>query len=134
MQREAVRTGLASCEGFVSAGQLHDLLTGQGVSVGLATVYRQLNSLAESGQADTIPVAGGQLFRSCTPGSHHHHLICEGCGLAVEIDPPDEAWIERAAQRRGFTVTRHLFEVFGRCRECPEHVGDVLEGSTSDDS
>ena len=88
--------------------------------VGLATVYRQLNALVDAGRADTVAAASGQLFGACEPGEgHHHHLVCESCGSAVELDPPDEEWIAAAAQRSGFTVTRHVLEVFGRCAKCP---------------
>ena len=32
---------------------------------------------------------GEALYRACTPGSHHHHLICRSCGLTVEIEADD---------------------------------------------
>lgn len=82
-RQELVRRALSSAEGFVSARQLHDRLIDEGTPIGLATVYRQLNALAQSGHAGTIAVAGGQLFRACEPGHHHHHLVCESCGKAV---------------------------------------------------
>lgn len=118
VQKEAVRHALEEATGFISAGQLHQRINDEGMPIGLATVYRQLNALAESGHADTIPVPSGQLFRACNGGAHHHHLVCENCGRAVEIDPPDEAWIRQSAARHGFTVTRHTLEVFGRCADC----------------
>ncbi len=117
-QKEAVRQALAAAAGFVSAGDLHHRLTAAGSGVGLATVYRQLNALVEAGAADTILVPGGQLFRACRPDDHHHHLVCERCGTAVDIDPPDEAWILALAERNHFEVTRHVLEVFGRCARC----------------
>lgn len=81
-------------------------------------MYRQLNALAESGHADTVPGPSGLLFRACAPDAHHHHLVCENCGYAVEINPPEEAWIRQTAARHGFTVTHHVLEVFGRCADC----------------
>ncbi|MFC7580932.1 Fur family transcriptional regulator [Schaalia naturae] len=118
VQKEAVRTALEEAAGFISAGRLHRRLNEEGSPVGLATVYRQLNALAESGYADTISGPGGQLFRACELDGHHHHLVCEACGKAVDIDPPDEEWISASADLHGFTVTRHVLEVFGRCAEC----------------
>lgn len=117
-QKEAVRRALDSSPGFVSAQQVHRLLHDAGTPVGLATVYRQLNALAETGSADTITAPGGQLFRACPPGSHHHHLVCENCGRAEVLDPPSESWIKAVAKKHGYTVTRHVFEVFGLCPEC----------------
>ncbi|MER7798427.1 transcriptional repressor [Microbacterium sp. NPDC096154] len=121
-QKEAVRRALRQAPGFVSAGELHERLAAGGNAVGLATVYRQLNALAEDGRADTIPGPGGRLFRACeAPGVHHHHLVCEACGRAFELDAPDEAWIRDAATEHRFTVTRHVLEVFGRCADCPTY-------------
>ncbi|MGO1823093.1 MAG: Fur family transcriptional regulator, partial [Brevibacterium aurantiacum] len=49
---------------------------------------------------------------------HHHHLVCENCGKAVEVEPPSEDWITTTAHSHGFEVTRHVFEIFGLCAEC----------------
>ncbi|WP_156761941.1 Fur family transcriptional regulator [Microbacterium karelineae] len=117
-QKEAVCRELTAADGFISAGELHQRLRDEGSAVGLATVYRQLNALVDIGRADAIPVPGGQLFRACEQGGHHH-LVCEDCGTAVDIDPPDEEWIRATAERSGVTVTRHILEVFGRCGACP---------------
>jgi Fur family ferric uptake transcriptional regulator len=117
-QKEIVQKALGEATGFVSAQQLHRQLVEQGQPVGLATVYRQLNALMVSGQADMIPIPGGQLFRACRQGAHHHHLVCEVCGKAVEIEPPSEEWIRAAADQHGFTVSRHVLEVFGLCADC----------------
>lgn len=105
---------------FVSAQQLHLALHASGHAVGLATVYRRLHALESEGVLDAISVDGETMYKSCAaPRSrHHHHLVCERCGESHEIDPPPEAWIERAAASRGYTGVRHILEVFGVCRDC----------------
>ena len=85
-QREAVRTALSTAEGFVSAQALHGSLRDSGSTIGLATVYRALTDLTEEGEADSLQQEGEALYRACTPGSHHHHLICRRCGMTVEIE------------------------------------------------
>ncbi|WP_449279062.1 Fur family transcriptional regulator [Leucobacter sp. GX24907] len=118
-QGAAVRTALEKTEGFISAQQLHRRLIDDGMQVGIATVYRQLNSLVTAQEADTITTVDGQLYRACENlESHHHHMVCEVCGKAVEIAPPDEAWFASVAEQHGFTVTSHIVEVFGVCAEC----------------
>ena len=96
-QKALIRSALETETRFVSAKQLHRRLEDEGASVGLATVYRQLNTLARSGDADTITIAETQLFRACAQTEHHHHLVCERCGTAVEIDPPSEDWMRQIA-------------------------------------
>lgn len=118
-QREAVRTALAGSENFVSAQALHGALKGAGSSIGLATVYRALADLADEGEADSLQQEGEALYRACTPGSHHHHLICRTCGLTVEIEAHAvEEWARQVASQHGFTRAEHIVDVFGLCAAC----------------
>ncbi|MDR0417592.1 MAG: transcriptional repressor [Propionibacteriaceae bacterium] len=117
-QKEAIRQALKAIPAFISAQDLCRRLEDDGTPISLATVYRQLGALVESGEADTIPIAGGQLYRACAPGNHHHHLVCENCGRAVEIEPPSEDWIRAVGRQNRYQVTRHVLEVFGLCPGC----------------
>jgi len=118
-QREAVREALGTSEGFVSAQALHALLRDGGSSIGLATVYRALADLAVEGDADSLQQEGESLYRACTPGSHHHHLICRNCGLTVEIEADAvEQWASAVAAEHGFTQPQHIVDVFGLCTRC----------------
>lgn len=118
-QREAVREALGGADGFVSAQALHASLKGGGSTVGLATVYRALADLATEGEADSLQQDGESLYRACTPGKHHHHLICRNCGTTVEIEADEvEAWAHEVAARHGFTQAQHVVDVFGVCASC----------------
>jgi Fur family ferric uptake transcriptional regulator len=118
-QREAVREALGTTEAFVSAQSLHAQLRDAGSPIGLATVYRALADLATEGEADSLQQEGESLFRACTPGSHHHHLICRNCGVTVEIEADAvETWAQRVAAEHGFTEANHVVDVFGLCSEC----------------
>ncbi|HEV7957315.1 MAG: transcriptional repressor [Microbacteriaceae bacterium] len=119
-QREAVREALGNNEGFVSAQMLHSGLREAGSSIGLATVYRALADLGSAGEADSLQSDQGEvLYRACTPGQHHHHLICRSCGLTVEIEADAvEAWAHQVAADNGFTQPSHVVDVFGMCAKC----------------
>jgi Fur family ferric uptake transcriptional regulator len=118
-QREAVREALTSTEGFVSAQSLYAHLRDNGSVIGLATVYRALAELAVEGDADSLQQEGESLYRACTPGSHHHHLICRNCGLTVEIEANAvESWAASVAAEHGFTSPSHIVDVFGLCANC----------------
>ena len=118
-QREAVREALGTTEGFVSAQALHSSMRDAGSAVGLATVYRALADLAAEGDADSLQQEGESLYRACTPGSHHHHLICRRCGATVEITAaPVERWAREVAAQHGFTQPNHVVDVFGLCADC----------------
>ena len=47
-QKDAVMAQLRGCDDFISAQELHRKLVDSGLRIGLATVYRQLNSLVDS--------------------------------------------------------------------------------------
>lgn len=118
-QREAVRAALGSSDGFVSAQALHSSLRDGGSPIGLATVYRALADLAGEGDADSLQQEGESLYRACTPGTHHHHLICRRCGLTVEIEADAvESWASTVAASHGFTQPSHVVDVFGVCQNC----------------
>ena len=112
-QKELIHDALKANDEFISAQDLHRKLEDEGVKVGLATVYRQLNALAEAGEADTVRLEGQQLFRLCGDDGHHHHLVCTNCGKTVEIESPSETWLRGISEKYGFTIERHTLEVFG---------------------
>ncbi len=122
-QQRAVAEGLARSGDFVSAQQLHARLRAGGDAVGLATVYRALQSMAEAGDLDVLRTPEGEaVYRSCS-GAHHHHLVCRDCGRTVEVEGPAvERWTERVAAEHGFSDVTHTVEVYGTCAECSEQV------------
>lgn len=119
-QREAVRSALAETRGFVSAQQLHQILRDQGSTIGLATVYRGLASLAEAGEADSLQSPEGEnLFRSCAMTGHHHHLVCRSCGKTLELEARVvEEWAKQVGAEHGFTDMAHVVDLFGLCANC----------------
>ncbi|GAA1864220.1 Fur family transcriptional regulator [Asanoa iriomotensis] len=118
-QRRAVSSLLGSVEGFHSAQELHSMLRDRGERVGLTTVYRTLQSLADAGEIDVMRPPGGEhLYRRCSEG-HHHHLVCRSCGSTVEVEGPAvEHWADRVAEKHGFTDVSHTLEIFGTCQNC----------------
>ena len=118
-QRTAVDEVLSHSTAFSTAAQIHAALADRGERVGMATVYRTLQRMSESGALDAIRTDEGEMaYRRCSR-SHHHHLVCRSCGLAVEVTgPPVEAWTARVAAEHGFTGVSHDLEIFGQCGEC----------------
>jgi Fur family ferric uptake transcriptional regulator len=117
---------MAAADGFRTAKELYAELRRRGDRIGLTTVYRHLNLLAEQGRADVVRRGDGEWqFRLCGPhhasgaDDHHHHVVCRACGRSVEVtEPAVEAWAERVASAAGYTEISHTLEVFGLC---PEH-------------
>ena len=118
-QRSAVADLLTEVDDFRSAQDIHGLLLGRGTKIGLRTVYRTLQQLADAGAVDVLRTDEGEaVYRLCSTG-HHHHLVCRLCGRTVEVEGPVvERWAERVAKEHGYTDIGHTIEVFGLCPSC----------------
>ncbi len=118
-QRQAVGELLAGVHEFRTAQQIHDELRQRGEGIGLTTVYRTLQSLAEAGEVDAIRTGDGETaYRRCSIG-HHHHLVCRSCGRTVEVSGPAvERWANAVAAEHDFRDVSHDLEIFGTCAAC----------------
>jgi Fur family ferric uptake transcriptional regulator len=118
-QRAAVASLLEQLDDFRSAQDLHEELRTRGEGIGLTTVYRTLQSLADAGEIDVLRIDSGEaVYRRCSR-HHHHHLVCRNCGRTVEVEGPAvEKWAEKVAAENGFTAVSHTVEVFGTCAAC----------------
>jgi Fur family ferric uptake transcriptional regulator len=116
-----VRDALAADDKFRSAQVVFGQLRSKGEAIGLSTVYRHLQALADSGDADTLQNAEGEaLYRLCGSGEHHHHhLVCRQCGRTQEIEGRGvERWASEMAEEYGFTDVNHTIELVGLCNNC----------------
>jgi Fur family ferric uptake transcriptional regulator len=112
---------MTASPGFTSATQIYDRLHAQGSTIGLATVYRTLGTLAAEGVLDALQRPGGTetLYRACGEIGHHHHLTCRECGRTVEVTlPAVEASAREVARQHGYEAVEHTVEIAGTCREC----------------
>ena len=118
-QRRAVADVLATFSDFRSAQEIHELLARRGEAVGLATVYRTLQRLAEAGEVDLLRTEDGEaIYRRCS-NAHHHHLVCRDCGATVEVEGPAvERWTRQIAEEHGYADVSHTLEIFGVCGSC----------------
>lgn len=123
-QRKAVLTELGLDSAFRSTQQIHAALTEKGVDLGLATVYRNLQRLEETGRADSSLSAGGEtLYRICQEQNHHHHLVCQNCGRAEEFTLDGvEDLIGNLALEHGYELTDHQIELYGLCKSCQDRL------------
>jgi Fur family ferric uptake transcriptional regulator len=119
-QGAALERALGDTDDFRTAQELHGRLRADGVRIGLTTVYRHLQRLADTGEVDTVRTASGELaYRRCGGNSHHHHLVCRTCGRTVEVEGPEvESWLQQVARRAGYTDVVHTLEIAGLCRSC----------------
>lgn len=120
-QRDLVRDQLAREDSFRSAQAVYADLRAAGEAIGLSTVYRHLQALADAGDADSLNTGDGEVrYRLCGQAQrHHHHLVCRSCGRTVEIEGAAvERWAQKVAQDAGFHSVEHTIELQGLCATC----------------
>jgi len=119
-QRRAIAAVMEAFDDFRSAQEIHALLSQRNEHVGLSTVYRTLQALADAGEIDSLRTeAGESIYRRCSASHHHHHLVCRSCGATVEVEGPAvEKWTHSIAATHGYSQVSHTLEIFGTCSSC----------------
>ena len=105
----------------LSAQEIFDRLRGARRPVGIASVYRTLDTLADLRLVKRIDAGDGIARYEPSPpdGDHHHHLVCRDCGKVEAFSDP---WLERAIDRvadgLGYAVDEHEVVLTGACSDC----------------
>ena len=119
--RAAVLDLLAGQDCCASAQEIHGALRAGGRSVGIASVYRVLDELAELRLVQRVDVGDGiARFEPALPdGHHHHHVVCGDCGKVEPFsDSSLETAIASATKRLGDNVDAHEVVLRGECGDC----------------
>ncbi len=118
VQREAILQVLEVSDRPLSVEDIRLRMTGR--RPGIPTIYRNLERFAREGWAEAL-VGADQVMRfvRCRSVHHHHHLVCEICGRAVEVESCGLLGsLEGIERSTGFRLTRHVVNLFGACPEC----------------
>jgi Fur family transcriptional regulator, ferric uptake regulator len=121
--RRAVLELLDGQECALTAQEIEDVLRARASSrrVSRASVYRILDELerlrlvqrVETGQAMV------RYERVCEHEEHHHHLVCDECGLVTPFsDKALERAIDRLSERVPLRVSEHEIVLHGSCHDC----------------
>jgi Fur family ferric uptake transcriptional regulator len=118
-QRIAVADALLRSRRTVTAQELHERLRRRHPLLGRATVFRTLDLLVDAGLAQRFERAGqAGAYIACAP-THHHHLVCRGCGVTSEIDDTEiRGLVESVRTRHGFVLDHGALDFHGLCRRC----------------
>jgi Fur family transcriptional regulator, ferric uptake regulator len=119
--RAAVIDVVADQRCCLSAPAIHEEVRLRRPRVGLASVYRALQTLTELGLVHRLDLrAGGAQYEPAQPsGDHHHHLVCGDCGK-VEAFSDDrlERAIDTVSEASAFRIDEHDVVLRGRCTAC----------------
>lgn len=121
-QRKAIIDSLLEYKGhFLTAEEIFIKTKEKYAKTNFSTIYRNLEILDKIGVIHKTSIKdGAAVYELMCNDSHHHHLICKGCGKTDVIDfcPIDE--ISSHLDNKDFTLTGHKFELYGYCSKCKE--------------
>ncbi len=123
-QREVIlRAFVEHGRGHLSAEDVYNLVKSRNPDIGLATVYRTLELLAELDILQKMDFGDGRSRYEFSDKEehHHHHLVCLQCHRVAEFDDDLLETLEAVVARKSkFKIIDHDLKFYGLCRDCQE--------------
>ena len=122
-QRELVLKFLYENDGHYTPEEIYMLLKKEypEINIGIATVYRTLTLLEDSGIASSISFGTQGKKYELGLKKHHDHLICTHCGEIIEFfDETIEERQEEIARKYKFKMKDHTMKIIGLCEACQQ--------------
>lgn len=120
-RRTIVNTIYENVANHLSAEEVYGLVKEKDPDIGLATVYRTLDLLADLEILQKMNFGDGKSRYEFTEQDihHHHHLICLRCGAVIEFTDDLLETLETVISKRSdFEVVDHQLKVYGFCSDC----------------
>jgi Fur family transcriptional regulator, ferric uptake regulator len=106
----------------LTAVQIEDALRRGGRrGVSRASIYRILDELEDLRLVQRVETGQPMVSyeRVCDSSEHHHHLVCDECGLVMPFSDADlERAIEKLSEEVPLAVSEHEIVLHGACRDC----------------
>jgi Fur family ferric uptake transcriptional regulator len=120
--RRAVLELLGGERCALSALEIEDALRASSSRrVSRASVYRILDELERLRLVQRVEIGQAMVRyeRVCAEEGHHHHLVCDECGIVMPFsDPGLERAITSLSERVPLAVSEHEIVIHGACRDC----------------
>ena len=117
-QRQILLEELAKAKNHPTACELYDMVRKRLPRIGLGTVYRNLELMADGGIILKLEVGGSQK-RFDAETEPHYHIRCSICSRVENIDiDVIHDLVEAAAKKTSYRIINHHVEFTGECPEC----------------
>lgn len=101
---------------YISAKYIQESLKNEYAGLSFDTIYRNLYLFKDLNIVESTEIDGEMLFRIACKSHHHHHFICESCGMTKVIDFCPMEKIK--TQIPDVEIASHKLEVYGKCEAC----------------
>jgi Fur family ferric uptake transcriptional regulator len=121
--RTAVLRVLTDADDHPRVDQVIERVRRAGVPISTQAAYDVCEALHRAALARRIEPAGGPARYEARVGDNHHHLVCRGCGLAVDVDCAvgHAPCLDPGTAAAGFLVDEAEVTFWGLCPDCQRH-------------
>lgn len=109
--------------GCATAAELMEELHREGQSIGLTTVYRQLEKLSRQGLVHKLVTDEGACYQYCSHADKNACFLlkCEGCGAIFHMDCGHLSQLyDHLLTEHGFAINPRRTLFYGLCAKCRE--------------
>lgn len=115
-QRQAILSALTQADRPLGPGEILDLSQQLVPRLGIATVYRNVRELVESGRVRVVLLPGSPDRYELAGKQHHHHFLCRQCDRVFELEDCTDDFDKVTPY--GFHLERHEVTLYGLCAGC----------------
>ena len=118
-QREMIVAVIAHADTHLTAEQIYAQVSQRTQAVNLATIYRTLELLVETGSVSRVDLGQGQVSYAAQHHGAHIHLVCRCCGAVIDASQDLLETLHAQLQERyGFAADLEHISIAGVCGEC----------------
>lgn len=120
IQRSLVLDAVNRLQNHATADEIYTLIAMDHPSISRATVYRNLNQLAEGGEIRRLEALGGpdRYDHLCY---EHYHARCLRCGRVFDMEMDYIADLDKSIRdKHGFQIIGHDIMFRGLCPQCQQ--------------
>ena len=123
-QREQVLAAFIKAKNHPTVDDIYNTIRRKNLKIGLATVYRTMRAICDSGLAGEVDFGDGvRRFEHKYWRQHHYHLVCIKCGRVIEVTSGKiEKLQKKLAKQHNFIPSRDTMKIFGICSKCQRNV------------
>jgi Fur family ferric uptake transcriptional regulator len=115
-QRQALAETLDRADRPLSVDELLEAASRRVEGLGVATVYRTIGAMLESGAIEAVEIPGEPARYERADKGHHHHFQCERCDRVFDLNGCFENVRKLAPPK--FRVREHAVTLYGLCASC----------------
>lgn len=117
-QRRVILEELKKLKSHPTADELYEIVKKKLPRISLSTVYRNLETMADSGSLRKLDLGGGRMrFDAMT--ANHYHVRCVLCGKVDDLEIKLLSKLdEKAGKISDYNILGHNLEFTGICPAC----------------